>query len=179
MTPGPAPAPRADMCRQPMLRATMSLFKSGIGGLADACAATIRERLAERANAGLSASTVRIPIFFAQRKKWLSCAAAAFARGAATVAAQAFGKPPAGTCAGQPRSRTGLCQAASVGFTPGGFCRVRARRVRRCPRRHRAAAAAQTRMAAAQLDRFSLREKPGLGQCSQKAPFWFAPLNAA
>ena len=41
------------------------------------------------------------------------------------------------------------------------------------------AAAPQTKVAAAQLDDFSLREKFGLGQCSQKAPLLFAALNAA
>jgi len=40
------------------------------------------------------------------------------------------------------------------------------------------AEAPQTKVAAAQLDDFSLREKFGLEQCSQKAPLLFAALNA-
>jgi hypothetical protein len=39
------------------------------------------------------------------------------------------------------------------------------------------ATAPQTNPAAAQLDHFSLREKLGLEQCSQKAPDWFVPLS--
>jgi len=34
-------------------------------------------------------------------------------------------------------------------------------------------------MAAAQLDLFLLRKKPGLGQCSQKAPFLFHSQSMA
>jgi len=41
------------------------------------------------------------------------------------------------------------------------------------------AAAPQTKVAAAQLDDFSLREKFGLRQYSQKAPLLFATLDAA
>jgi hypothetical protein len=40
------------------------------------------------------------------------------------------------------------------------------------------AAAPSTNSAAAQLDHFSLREKLGLEQCSQKAPSLLTPLSA-